>query len=590
VTLDERVGKLPLRPCDRDAVPLEDDRASTGGAQVLALAAQRAELLGERLDRGSDARSKEVGDGPQQGHVTTVCIGWFMGKLRPIESCAKFSTPTVETLSDSIAAPMRIEVRPGSPEPPEADVLAVPVGPDGLQAGIGGDAAARVAEEEDLASEAGRTAVLYDGPARRVVLVGLGPKEELDADTFRTAAAAVAESAERVGGTLAWMLHDSLTHGEQARALVDGLLLGTYEPGRWKKNASAGPPFDRLVLVGSDDTALAEAGERVATIATAANRARDLANTGANELTPERLADRASELASTHANLTVEALGPEEFEKLGMGAFAGVAQGSHNPARMIVMRYEPASPTSDVVLGLVGKAITFDTGGISIKPALYMEDMKGDMAGGAAVIEGLGAIAELGLPLRVVAVVAATENMVGGGAYRPGDILRAMNGKTIEITNTDAEGRLVLADALYYARELGATHLLDFATLTGAMERALGDLYAGVFGNDDAWRDQVVAAGEASGDHAWPWPMHRRYRGYIASAFADMKNSSVRGQAQPTYAASFLEQFVGEGPWAHVDMAGTGFLTWPRDDYLSQKGGTGYGVRLIAELATGLTS
>jgi len=240
------------------------------------------------------------------------------------------------------------------------------------------------------------------------------------------------------------------------------------------------------------------------------------------------------------------------------------------------------------VLGLVGKAITFDTGGISIKKALYMEDMKGDMAGGAAVIEGLGTIAELGLPLRALAVVAATENMVGGGAYRPGDILHAMNGKTIEITNTDAEGRLVLADALHYARELGATHLLDFATLTGAMERALGDLYAGVFGNDDAWRDEVVAAGEASGDHAWPWPMHRRYKGYIESAFADMKNSSVRGQAQPTYAASFLEEFVGEGPWAHVDMAGTGFFTWPRTDYLAQKGGTGYGVRLIVELASRL--
>jgi leucyl aminopeptidase len=180
--------------------------------------------------------------------------------------------------------------------------------------------------------------------------------------------------------------------------------------------------------------------------------------------------------------------------------------------------------------------------------------------------------------------------MVGGGGYRPGDVLRAMNGKTIEIVNTDAEGRLILADALHYAREQGATHLVDFATLTGAMEKALGDFYAGVFGNDEAWRDEIVAAGEASGDHAWPWPMHRRFRAYIESSFADMKNSSVRGQAIPAYAASFLEEFVGEGPWAHVDMAGTGFLTWPRNDYVSQKGGTGYGVRLIAELASRLTA
>jgi leucyl aminopeptidase len=486
---------------------------------------------------------------------------------------------------------MRVEVLAASDAPPEADVLAVPVGPKGLPANVTGlDGTGRVAEEEDIAAKVGRTAVLYpEGTARRVVLVGLGPADELDSDSLRTAAAAVAEATERVGGTLAWLLDDSLPHAEQARALVDGLLLGTYDPGRWKADAKSEPPFDRLVLVGGDES-LVEPAERAAKVAEAANRARDLANMGANELTPERLAERGFELAGEHASLTAEALGPDEFIELGMGAFAGVAQGSHNPARMIVLRYEPPSPASEVVLGLVGKAVTFDTGGISIKKALYMEDMKGDMAGGAAVLEGIGAVAELGLPLRVLAVVAATENMVGGGSYRPGDILRAMNGKTIEITNTDAEGRLVLADALHYARQQGATHLLDFATLTGAMERALGDLYAGVFGNDDTWRDEVVAAGEASGDHAWPWPMHRRYRGYIESAFADMKNSSVRGQAQPTYAASFLEEFVGEGPWAHVDMAGTGFFTWPRDDYLSQKGGTGYGVRLIAELATKLTA
>ena len=484
---------------------------------------------------------------------------------------------------------MRVEV---SESIPEADVLAFPVGPQGLPGLAQDDDAKRVAEEDEIAAKAGRTAVLYpngNAPARRVVLVGLGPADELDADSVRTAAAAVAEAGERIGGTLAWLLDDSLPHSEQARAVVDGLLLGSYDPGRWKTGSKSDHPFERLVLVGGEDTLEGDA-ERAATIADAANRARDLANTGANELTPERLADRALELAGQHANLTAEALGPDEFMKLGMGAFAGVAQGSHNPARMIVLRYEPPSPKGDVVLGLVGKAITFDTGGISIKPALYMEDMKGDMAGGGAVIEGIGVLAELGVPLRTLAVVAATENSVGGGAYRPGDILTAMNGKTIEITNTDAEGRLVLADALHYARTLGATHLVDFATLTGEMNRAFGDLYAGVMGNDDAWRDEIVAAGEASGDHAWPWPMHRRYKGLIESAFADMKNSSVRGQAQPTYAASFLEEFVGEGPWAHVDVAGTAFFTWGRNDYLSQKGGTGYGVRLIAELATKLSA
>ncbi len=273
-----------------------------------------------------------------------------------------------------------------------------------------------------------------------------------------------------------------------------------------------------------------------------------------------------------------------------MGAFSGVAQGSHNHARLIVLRYDPPDASDDLLLGLVGKAVTFDTGGVSIKPADYMEDMKGDMSGGAAVIEGIGALAELGVPLRVIGVVGATENMVGGGAYRPGDILTAMNGKTIEITNTDAEGRLVLADALWYARQQGATHLIDFATLTGAMERALGDLYAGVFGNDPAWRDQVVAAGEASGDHAWAMPTHRRYRRYHDSKFADLKNSSIRRQAIPAYAATFLEEFAGDGPWAHCDIAGTAFLRWSREDYLTQQGGTGWGVRLIAELASRLAA
>jgi leucyl aminopeptidase len=258
---------------------------------------------------------------------------------------------------------------------------------------------------------------------------------------------------------------------------------------------------------------------------------------------------------------------------------------------MILMRYEPPWPTQpDLVLGLVGKGMTFDTGGISLKKRDYMEDMKGDMAGGGAVIAAMGAIAELGLPVRVIAVVGAAENMPSGSSYRPGDVLTAMNGKTIEVTDTDAEGRIVLADALAYAREEGATHLLDLATLTGAMERALGDFYAGVFGNDAAWRDEVVAAGEASGDHAWPWPMHPRYGRFIESAFADMKNHNIRSQGIPVYAAEFLCEFAGEGPWAHIDMAGTGFLTWSRGDYLSQKGGTGYGVRLIAELAARLSA
>jgi leucyl aminopeptidase len=256
---------------------------------------------------------------------------------------------------------------------------------------------------------------------------------------------------------------------------------------------------------------------------------------------------------------------------------------------MIVMRYDPPDATGDLVLGLVGKAITFDAGGISLKPALKMQDMKGDMAGGAAVVAGTAAIAELELPVRVISVVAAAENLVSGDSFRPGDILRAANGKTIEITNTDAEGRLVLADAMWYARREGATHLLDLATLTGAMELALGDLYAGAFANDDDWMAEILAAAKTSGDHAWPFPLHPRYRRYVDSSFADLKNSSDLRQASPVLAAEFLREFSGEGPWAHIDMAGPGFLERSRGDYLTQRGGTGYGVRLIVELARRLT-
>jgi leucyl aminopeptidase len=215
-----------------------------------------------------------------------------------------------------------------------------------------------------------------------------------------------------------------------------------------------------------------------------------------------------------------------------------------------------------------------------------MEDMKGDMAGGAGTLHGIGALAALNMPVRALAVLAAAENLPGGNAFRPGDILTAANGKTIEIVNTDAEGRLVLADALWYARREGATHILDLATLTGAMELALGDLYAGFFANDETWRDQIVAAGERSGDLLWPFPLHERYRRYVDSTFADLKNSSDLRQGSPVLAAKFLEEFAGDGPWAHVDMAGPGFLERSRGDYYRVPGGTGYGVRLIAELAT----
>jgi leucyl aminopeptidase len=443
----------------------------------------------------------------------------------------------------------------------------------------------------EITSERGR-ARLVRVAGEPVIAAGAGPRDAVDADAVRDAAAsAVRELRASIGGNLAWRLDGALPlePHEQVRAAVEGAVIGGYDPGAWKTGDRSHKPVDRLTIVTEDG--VAEAVSRAAIVARWTNDARDLANRPANDLTPEQFAASASDVAHRFEHVVADALGPEEMAAKGMGALLGVAAGSHNPPRLISLRYEPPSPARpDLVLGLVGKGLTFDTGGISIKPAAYLENMKGDKAGAAAVVAALGALAEIQLPVRTIGIVAATENMTGGGSYRPGDILTASNGTTIEITNTDAEGRLVLADALVYAREQGATHLLDLATLTGAMDRALGDLYAGVFGNDEGWRDEVVAAGEASGDHAWAWPMHRRYHRLIDSEFADLKNHSIRGQAIPAYAAEFLREFAGDGPWAHIDMAGTGFLTWPRGDYLSQKGGTGYGVRLIVELATRLAA
>src|SRR5215218_6978142 len=494
---------------------------------------------------------------------------------------------------------MQVEVEAVAPEQVEADLLAVPLaadGGDGALARLDGSLdglLTRLAEQGELKDEIGRAAVVHvDGKlgAARVAGAGVGPRERVDADALRTAAAAVVHAAGEFAERIAWVIDDSLplSPAEQARALVDGTLLGGYDPARWKREGYR-PKLQTLVLCGEAD-GLDDTAARATTIAEWTNRARNLVNSPPNEATPERLAERAQEIASSVEHVTAEALGPDEITSQGMGAFAAVAQGSDNPPRLVVLRYDPPQARGDLVLGLVGKAITFDTGGISLKPALHMEDMKGDMAGGAAVIEATGAIAELGLPVRVLTVAAACENMPGGHAYRPGDIVTAANGKTIEVTNTDAEGRLVLADALWYAREQGATHILDLATLTGAMEVALGDLYAGVFANEDGWRDQVVAAGEASGDHAWAFPMHPRYRRYVDSVFADMKNSSDLRQAGAVLAAAFLEEFAGDGPWAHADIAGPAFLERSRGDYLSQRGGTGYGVRLIVELASRLSA
>ena len=441
-----------------------------------------------------------------------------------------------------------------------------------IRAGAADDVA--VVARVDDALPAGEVA--RDGRQLRV-----GTLEGWGADGLRAAAAAAARSIRHTGGEIAWRAGDEV----EVRAIVEGTAFGAYDAGLRKRGYGDRP---EISLVVDADEALRPLAERQALVARHISDARDLSNLPPNELTPPALADHAVALGLPHLSAT--SLGRDEIVELGMGAFAAVAQGSPHDPRLIVLRYDPPNAAGGTTLGLVGKAITFDGGGLALKPPLRMQDMKGDMAGGAAVIEGLAAVAELGLPVRAIGVVASTENVQDAHAFKPGDILRASNGKTIEIMNTDAEGRLVLADALHYAREQGATHLADFATLTGAMSLALGDLYAGYFANDDDWARELQAAADTSGDLAWRFPLHPRYRRYIESAFADMKNGSDLKEGSPVLAAEFLREFAGHGPWAHVDMAGPGYVRRKRPDYVLDEGGTGYGVRLIVELAASLAA
>jgi leucyl aminopeptidase len=488
----------------------------------------------------------------------------------------------------------RVEI--ALPGQADAEALALPVaqplGGDGaaiVDAKLGGRLS-KLGESGELRGDRSEAVLLHlDGEleAPRLVAAGVGRREDVDADALRTAGAVTAQALDRVGGTLVWLLDESLPVPlpQQAAALVEGTILGAYSPGRWKSSEEPRAP-EQIVIGHADEPELRRAVERAAIVAERANRSRDLSNMPPNELTPHRLGELAQELAREHEHLTCDVLATKELDELGMGALTAVGRGSRNEPRLVVLRYEPPGARDDLLLGLVGKSITFDAGGLSLKPPGGMQDMKGDMSGGAGTLHGIGALAALGTPVRAIAALAAAENLPGGDAFRPGDILRAANGKTIEIINTDAEGRLVLADALWYVRREGATHVLDLATLTGAMELALGDLYAGGFANDEQWRDLVVEAGQRSGDFVWPFPLHPRYRRYIDSAFADMKNSSALRQGSPALAAEFLHEFAGDGPWCHVDMAGPAFLERSRGDYLRVPGGTGYGVRLIAELGT----
>ena len=332
----------------------------------------------------------------------------------------------------------------------------------------------------------------------------------------------------------------------------------------------------------------AEAVQREAAIAlltaAAANRARELQNLPANELTPEALAERAREIAAAREHVEVEVLDAKAIAERGMGGLVAVSSGSVVEPRLIALRYSGGGGGERI--GLVGKAVTFDSGGISIKPSAGMHEMKFDMSGGAAVLEAFDTVAELGLELDLVAAIPSTENMPSGSAVKPGDIITQLNGKTVEVNNTDAEGRLILADALTYCvRELGAERLVDLATLTGAVVVALGSTYAGLISNDDAWASAVERAATESGELAWRLPLHDEYRELTKGTAADLTNAAAKRKASTIYAAAFLEQFVDDVPWAHLDIAGT---AWDTGREYVGNGASGFGTRLLIRLARDL--
>ncbi|MGA8025987.1 MAG: leucyl aminopeptidase [Bryobacteraceae bacterium] len=415
--------------------------------------------------------------------------------------------------------------------------------------------------------------------AKRLVVIGGGRREKFSS-----------VEARRIGGTLVRALKDkgvrtvALVIDADVASPVEGAALGAWEADKYKsdpKKSEKQVDIFTVVVPGGDPDSTGEAVRRGQLIADSQNLTRDLVNEPANKLTPGMLAESARQMAA-ELGLECEVLDQDEMTRLGMGALLGVAQGSSNPPFLIVVKYRPSLPVNDDHLALIGKGVTFDTGGISIKPSDGMEKMKYDMAGAAAVIGAMKAIAQLKPAIPVTAYVPTVENMLNGNAQRPGDIVTSLAGKTIEVLNTDAEGRLILADAITYAKANGATHIVDAATLTGAIGVALGHYNIGAFTNDQPFLDRFLAASRLAGEKTWQMPLDEEYKDYLKSAFADLPNIGGRYGGAIT-AAWFLREFADPTPWVHLDIASTAWLDDSKP-WLS-KGPTGVAVRSFVQLA-----
>ena len=420
--------------------------------------------------------------------------------------------------------------------------------------------------------------------AKRLLLIGGGKANKFSSSELRKlAGAAVRALKPRSLRSLAFALPEAVTPADAVRAIAEGAIVGNFDPDTYKSDRKDQSVESLTVIATGDQASLQRALHEGRILGESQNFTRELVNEPSNRMTPTILANRAQEMAK-EVGLKCEVYGADKLKELKMGAFWGVAQGSDEPPALIVMRYEPAGAPEKPVLGLVGKGVTFDTGGISIKPADNMEKMKYDMAGGATMIGAMRAIALLKPKVKVIGIVCATENMPSGKAQKPGDVQTAMSGKTIEVINTDAEGRMVLADGLCYARQLGCTHLVDAATLTGAVVVALGYANAGIFANDEEIYQRFTKALNAAGEKMWRLPVDQEYQEMIKSGIADIVNSGGRWGGAVT-AAMFLKEFVDETPWIHLDIAGVAWME--ENKSWIAKGPSGVAVRSLVEFVRG---
>ncbi len=455
---------------------------------------------------------------------------------------------------------------------------------EGLPSPIGGERYQALRDCGEICGKSGEITVLHHVPdfaATRVAIVGAGKAEKFDTAEMRKSVAIAVRHLKKASRKITLVL-DRFAAPEFVSAAVEGALLGDFEPDHNKSERTL-KPVERFALAVPDSGELAAALEKGRILGDAQNYAREVANEPPNKLTPLALADTARKMAAQYG-LECDILEEPRMKELGMGALLGVAMGSDAPPALIVLHYKPAQASkSKAHLALIGKGVTFDTGGISIKPSDNMDKMKYDMAGGAAVLGAMQAIAQLKPHIPVTALIPTVENMPGSRAQRPGDIVKSMSGKTIEVLNTDAEGRLILADAMTYAKQLGCTHLVDAATLTGAVAVALGTINAGVFSNDESLQQRWLRAAKAEGEKMWAMPMDEEYRAMLKSDFADIPNISGARYGGAITAAMFLREFTDGTPWVHLDIAGTAWLDDAKPHMA--KGPTGTPLRSFVNLA-----